>query len=92
MGEDDVVVSRLLCYGSQFAHRSVLHSHQAELTGCFRREDSNYFIDGKTIYIPVLNKIFFVAGSLLLAKNGVCVIGDVKLHKKDTRESLQRGM
>lgn len=53
MGEDDVVVSRLLHYGSQFAHRSVLHSHQAELTGCFRREDSNHFIDGKTVHASV---------------------------------------
>ena len=52
MGEDDAVVSRLLCYGSQFAHRSVLHSHQAELIGCFRREDSNYFIDGEAIHKP----------------------------------------
>ena len=34
----------------------------------------------------------FVAGSLLLARSGVCVIGDVKLHKKETRETLQRGM
>ena len=51
MGEDDTVISRLLCYGSQFAHRSVLHSHQVELTGCFRREDNNYFIDGNTMHI-----------------------------------------
>ena len=32
-----------------------------------------------------------VAGSLLLARSGVCVVGDVNLHKKDTRETLQRG-
>lgn len=53
MSEDDVVVSRLLCYGSQFAHRNVLHSHQAELTGCFRREDNNHFIDGKIVFVHV---------------------------------------
>ena len=51
MGEDDVVISRLLCYGSQLAHRSVLHSHQVELTGCFRREDNNHFIDGKIVFV-----------------------------------------
>ena len=49
MGENDAVMLRLLHYGSQFAHRSVLHSHQAELTGCFRREDNNHFIDGKIV-------------------------------------------
>ena len=49
MGEDDAVISRLLNYGSQFAHSSLLYSHQAELTGCFRREDSNYFIDGENV-------------------------------------------
>ena len=46
IGEDDVVISRLLHYGSQFAHRSVLHSHQTDLTGCVHKEDKHYSIDG----------------------------------------------
>ena len=60
MGEDDVMVSRLLCYGSQFAHRNVLHSHQTELTGCFRREDNNHFIDGKIILVCACTYIQYV--------------------------------
>ena len=47
IGEDDVIISRLLHYGSQFAHRSVLHSHQTDLTGCVHKEDKHYSIDGK---------------------------------------------
>jgi len=40
---------------------------------------------------PFILLSIYVAGSLLLARNGVCVIGDVTLHKKDTRETLQKG-
>ncbi|XP_065894545.1 minichromosome maintenance domain-containing protein 2-like isoform X2 [Dysidea avara] len=75
IGEDDVIISRLLHYGSQFAHRSVLHSHQTDLTGCVHKEDKHYSID---------------AGSLLLASNGVCVIRDINLYKKDIKETVQR--
>ena len=32
-----------------------------------------------------------IAGSFLLAKNGVCVIKDINLCKKDIKETVQRG-
>ena len=50
---------------------------------------------GYVAKLLILNMCTFislpVAGSLLLARSGVCVVGDVNLHKKDTRETLQRG-
>ena len=60
IGEDDVVISRLLHYGSQFAHRSVLHSHQTDLTGCVHKEDKLYSINGN-IMICVFHTLYLYA-------------------------------
>ena len=40
----------------------------------------------------ICNLFSCLAGCLLLARNGICVVEDVTLHKKDTKEVLQRGV
>jgi len=42
-------------------------------------------------FILLFHLQILIASSLLLAKNGVCVIKDINLCKKDIKENVQRG-
>ncbi|XP_063413439.1 minichromosome maintenance domain-containing protein 2-like isoform X1 [Mytilus trossulus] len=80
VGQDTLLIHRLLMYGKQFAVKTCNHTSTNHMSGkvtCDKYESSPYFIE---------------AGSFHLAKNGVCYIGDIERYKKSTKEQIQSGL
>ncbi|XP_064608316.1 minichromosome maintenance domain-containing protein 2-like [Liolophura sinensis] len=76
-GRESVVLDRLLRYGCTFAERAVTHSLCNAVTGRISKDPyhkSQYFVEG---------------GSLSLATNGVCNIGDLGRYKKITKDIIK---
>ncbi|CAC5393088.1 unnamed protein product [Mytilus coruscus] len=77
VGQDTILIHRLLMYGKQFAVKTCNHTSSNHMSGkvtCDKYESSPYFIE---------------AGSFHLAKNGVCYIGNIERYKKSTKDHIQ---
>ena len=86
-----VYVQQLLCYASSFSDRSILHGTGMSLCSLVRKEEGTQWIDG-ALYLSLslsLLLVLFLAGSLLLARSGICLLRDIGQWKKDDREQLQ---
>ncbi|XP_006824403.2 minichromosome maintenance domain-containing protein 2-like, partial [Saccoglossus kowalevskii] len=76
IGCDTLVIHRLLTFGASFCKRNIQHSASTSLFTSVTKDNHGTgacTIDG---------------GSLLLAKNGICSLGDLSHYRKDTREKL----
>ncbi|XP_022079655.1 MCM domain-containing protein 2-like [Acanthaster planci] len=79
VGVDSNLIQRLLIYGASFAPRAIIHNSSQPLLAPLYRDS-----DGSGCYIE--------GGSVLLAHQGVCMLGDIDSLKKDGKEKLQHVM
>nr|XP_034301603.1 minichromosome maintenance domain-containing protein 2 isoform X2 [Crassostrea gigas] len=80
VGRDTEILHKLFQYAMQFTQRSVGYSSGNHLVSKVvpdRYNSSNYFIEG---------------GSLLIASEGVCYMGNITKFKKQTLERLQSAL
>ncbi|XP_061183999.1 minichromosome maintenance domain-containing protein 2-like [Saccostrea echinata] len=80
IGRDTEILHRLLQYSVQFTNRSLVFSSGNHLVSKVipdRYNSSSYLIEG---------------GTLLLASDGICYLGDVSKFKKQTFEKLQSAL
>lgn len=77
IGEESHIISQILLYSLRFCPRAIRHT-------------ANNYLTGKVTADSYCSAPYFVeAGSLLLASDGVCYLGDVSQHKKNTTERLR---
>lgn len=77
VGSNTTLLLRLLWYSARFAPCEVIHSSLNSVTAaCTKDNEGNIWVNG---------------GSLLMARGGVCVLGDFSKFKKESQESVCRG-
>lgn len=77
VGSNTTLLLRLLWWCARYAPHSMVHSSLDPVTAaCTREPDGVVWVQG---------------GSLLLARGGVCVLGEFSKFKKDVRRKVCRG-
>ncbi|XP_071786682.1 minichromosome maintenance domain-containing protein 2-like isoform X2 [Asterias amurensis] len=77
VGTDTSIIQRLLLYGASFAPRVIIHNSSQPLLVSIRKDPA------------VLESYTIDAGSVLLARQGVCLLGDLYNHKRETKAKLR---
>lgn len=94
VGQDMSALGQLMTYGGSFASRCTMHCMAGDLCGSTKKEAASIFIDGKGKWVGSNGKvgvtIFRTGGNLVLAKGGVCLVGNHACLRKDQVDKLQQ--